>query len=223
MALEQRTPRGVPDLGRMLRRADDVGEQHRRQDAFGFLRLTDPRQEPLTLAHRLRVDVVIDPREETVETWQLSELASSDPLCNVFRLGTLFGLAQNQRWHAHRGQDVAHVRVLHRPEKRERSTWAEAAAHMSNEPLLEGVVVRQAGGPLAQQLGEVSALSPAFPHRGETLTPFLLARRPRIVRGPRAADGRFKQDEPRRALGIRRREQERGPRAFMRGPQHRAL
>src|SRR5207253_4344765 len=47
MALEERTPRRVPDLGRMLRRADDVGEQHRREDAFGFLWLTDPRQEPL--------------------------------------------------------------------------------------------------------------------------------------------------------------------------------
>src|SRR5438067_5415928 len=85
------------------------------------------RMEPLTLAHRLLVDVVIDPREEAVETQQLGELASGDPPCDVFRLGTLIGLAQNQRRHAHRGQDVAHVRVLHRPEKRERSTRTEAS------------------------------------------------------------------------------------------------
>src|SRR6266545_859694 len=211
MTLEKRTPSRVPELGRAFCGADNVGKQHGCENSLWFLWPADAGQEPLGLAHRLFVHLVIDPREEAAQPGELSDLAPGDSLRDVLRLRALPRFAMNQRRDAHRRQDVAHVRFLHRPEKRERRARAEASAHVPDEPSLEGVVAGQVGSPLTQQLGEEFALSPAFPHRRKAPTPLLLVRRPRIVRTSRSADGRFEQDEPGRALRVRSCEQERSP------------
>ena len=223
MSLEKRTPRRVPELSRTFCGADDVCEEHGRENSIRLLRPAQARQELRGLAHRLLVHLVIDPREEPAQPGQLGDLTCGDSRRDVLRLGAQLRFAENERWHAHRRQDVAHVCFLHRPEKRERCARAEASAHVPDEPLLEGVVVGQAGSPLAQQLGKECALSPAFSHGRKTPTPLLLVRRPRIVRASRSAHGRFEENEPGCALRVRSREQERGPRPLMPGPQHRAL
>jgi hypothetical protein len=118
MSLEQRTPRRVPELSRTFCGADNVCEEHSRENSVWLLRRAEARQEPLGLAHRLLMHLVIDPREETAQPGQLDDLASGDSRCDVLRLGALLRLAENERWHADRQQDVAHVGVLHRAEKR---------------------------------------------------------------------------------------------------------
>src|SRR5438132_3731427 len=69
MLLEQREPRRVPDLGRTLGGADDVGKQHRRQNPIRLPRPSDARQEPLRLAHRPLMHFVIDPGEAALQAW----------------------------------------------------------------------------------------------------------------------------------------------------------
>src|SRR6266508_929190 len=64
MLLEKRTPRRVPELSRTFCGADNVGKQHRCENSIWLLRPADARKEPLILAHRLLVHLVIDPREE---------------------------------------------------------------------------------------------------------------------------------------------------------------
>src|SRR5439155_22285269 len=87
--LEQRTPRRIPELGRTLCGADDVGEEDRCENSIRFPWPADARQEPLGLAHRLLMHRVVDPGEQTVQAGQLNDLASGDPLGDVLRLGAL--------------------------------------------------------------------------------------------------------------------------------------
>src|SRR5205085_7386766 len=67
VARDQLAPRAVAELRRALGRADDVGEEHRREDPLRLREPADAGHEPLRLADRLLVDVVVDPREHADE------------------------------------------------------------------------------------------------------------------------------------------------------------
>src|SRR5207244_8441323 len=95
MLLEKPKPRGVPELGRPLRRRDDVGKEHGCEHTIRLGRSADARQEPFGLAHRLFVHLVVDPGEQSAQAGQLGNRAASDSLRDVLRLRALRGLAEN--------------------------------------------------------------------------------------------------------------------------------
>ena len=102
--------RAVAERGRALGRADDVGEQHRRQDAVGLRRRAHPGQELLDLVgERGR----IARHEQVVVARELDEPRARDPLGDVAALldvdVAVADAVQDQRRHAIDRQDVANV------------------------------------------------------------------------------------------------------------------
>ena len=72
-------------------------------------------------------------------------------------------------------------------------------------------------------LGEVVAIAPALTDLTQLEAPVVLGRRPRIVGRPEPPRGRVVEDERGRALGVRRREEQRDPRPLLRRPEHGTL
>ena len=73
---EQVTPPAVSELGRPLRRADDVGEEHSREDTVGLRRRPRAGEELFNLVgNRVRVPG----RDPVVGARELDELRARDP------------------------------------------------------------------------------------------------------------------------------------------------
>src|ERR671930_2095198 len=105
VACDQLAPRAVAELRRPLGRADDVGEQHRREDSLRLRQPAHAVHEPLRLADRLLVHVVVDPGEHADEPTQLPDRGARDALGHVRRLVALAALAEDQRRHTNRRED----------------------------------------------------------------------------------------------------------------------
>ncbi len=109
--------------------------------------------------------------------------------------------------HANRSEDVAHVELHRRAERRQRGTRAQAPAHVPDEPVEEAVVVGDFRRPLACQALEVASLPPAGADFSEAFPPFLLGRGPRVVGRTDSLQPRVEEDEAGTAFRVGRREE----------------
>jgi len=130
MTLEQVGPAAVAESVRLLGRADQIGEEDRRQDALRrSLAARVPSKSP-RLGLRNAIGLLVDPVVDALQRRQLDDARSLDALGEVLGRAALRGAREDDRRHAHRRQDVRDVGLHHHPEERQSRAGAQAAAHV---------------------------------------------------------------------------------------------
>src|SRR5881394_1207396 len=102
--------------------------------------------------------VVVHPGVDAVEWRELDHSCSPDSLGGVVGRLRLRRPRQDQRRYANGCEYVTDVELLGRAEGGQCGAWAEAAAHMPDEPLTKSLVVGYWGRPLVRELLEKRAL-----------------------------------------------------------------
>ena len=187
MALEQRTPVRVAELGGPLGGPDDVGEQHGGQHPVGLAHVARAGEELLDLADQR---VGVPHGEEAVAALQLDVAGARDVLGQVAGVLDLqervVAAVHHQRRHPNRGQHVPHVgstdHVLDLPDRARARRVALHPARPFDEVGVRGLARRDAG---ADQ-----PLPPLRDEHIEVAGPVLGLRRPVVVGRPRRAGER---------------------------------
>src|SRR5512133_594203 len=143
MTLEQFPPGAVAELGRSLRGADDVREKDGRENPLRFglgpaAGLPHLLEEPFNFVgdqHR-----GVSPEREMPGAGYLGNARGGDPRCHVLRNLSgherVVGAVQDQRWHAHRRQHVAHVDLFVHSMQRDERTGARPEPEQVQRGLL---------------------------------------------------------------------------------------
>src|SRR5204862_828726 len=103
--------------------------------------------------------------------------------------------------------------------ERDRLRWARASPHVPDEPIDELLVVGTGGAQAVNALGEVVPITPLIADLAQLAPPLVFVRSPRVVGGPETTRRRVVENERVRPLGVGGGEQERDPRALLRGPE----
>ena len=223
MLLQELAPSRVSEARRQLRRTHDVGEQDRGKHALRLVPSAEARDEARGGPHRRAVDLVIHPGVDAAEGWQLDHLGSADAGRRVVP-----GSWQRRPWHdegrySDGREDVAHIELHGRAERRQGGAWTQAAAHVPDEPVDEVGLVRHLGSPLPGEVFEIVTRSPPCPHLRQLPPPVVLGLSPRVILRTDTLHSRVEEDEARATLRIGSREQDRDAGRGAAGPDDRAL
>ena len=213
-------PRSVAQARSGLGRADDVGEQHGREEALqrGFLML-ELAHEPFDLRqHR----VVLGDPEEVLVAGELDEPRSRDPRSELPHPhdGELhvLGLGDHQGRDVDRGESVAHVDLPVHPRQGDRGSGARRPPQVRGEPRRESLVIgvarRAPHGDLEARVRDRAPVLVDVVQVLVTLGDHRIVRLHRRVIRIGAVE--HQRDRP---LGVRRGEQHRH-RAALRDPEH---
>ena len=121
VALQQRAPLAVAELLCSFRRADDIGEEHGRQDLLGLRRLPEAGEKLARLRNHLICDVEpgdVIPPLELDESSTRNLLGQPAPLPE--RHDGIGRCVQNERGHVDRRSDVADIDFAAEPHERNR-------------------------------------------------------------------------------------------------------
>ncbi|HEV2005985.1 MAG TPA: hypothetical protein VGQ85_05155, partial [Candidatus Limnocylindrales bacterium] len=218
--LEELAPGRVAKASCQLRRADDIGEQDRREDALRLGASPESRDEAGRGFHRRAVGVVVDPRIDAAELRQLNDLGSPDPRCRVVPRAGQCWSRKDERRHPNGREHVADIELHDGSIRRQRGTGAQAAAQVPDKPVDESVVVRDLWGPFASELFEVAPRAPPGTDVPELLSPLLLGLGPGVLGCADAQHSRVEEDETGAALRIGRRKEHGDAGGVSAGPEH---
>jgi hypothetical protein len=163
---EQIAPRTVPELGRALGRADDVGEEDSREDAVRHRRVFPAAEEALDLRRRL----VGGPRAEVV-AWDLDSPSTRDQLGNAQRRVAPARSIEHQGRDANRRQDIGDVGVVQHAKER------RGGPGVCRKPQVVDVPAQEAGSPTSDgyAVRANSSASSRVPQRSRASSPELSA------------------------------------------------
>ncbi len=189
VALDEIVPLAVAELDRLLRRADDVGEEHRREHAVDLRLLPSSLGPDAVQELRDRFDdlVGVDPGR-VVDPGQLDQLRAGNALsevATVARWDPLVDAVNEPRGHANRRQHVADVDLhVHASELTYRR--GARALPLEARPPVDELLVACGLGASHETARSASARVPNAASRSRNASqPLLARRRVRIVRRPR--------------------------------------
>jgi len=192
---EKLVPGSIAKLRRARGRADDVGEQHGREDGLRFRLRPYFADEP----SRLLRDFGYEP-DRLVAIGELDPASLGHPLRHVARMAGVAWPVDDQRRYPHRREHIADVHVHRHPVHGQRRARARAVSHHVHKPATEAFVADGRRIAALQDGIEVLARSPSAFELVQLAPPFVGCPAPGIVSRTHPFRIRIEQDERAEAL-----------------------